>query len=48
MSGDGVSTDHSHLLLDGSPPIRSTQSVVHLARARGQRRGRDDRQVDVG
>ena len=38
-------------LLDEGPPVRSTRSVVHLAlalRARGHRRGRDNRQVDVG
>ena len=38
-------------LLDEGPPVRSTWSVVRLAlalRARGHRRGRDNRQVDVG
>ena len=38
-------------LLDEGPPVRSTRSVVRLAlalRARGHRRGRDNRQVDVG
>ena len=38
-------------LLDEGPPVRSTWSVVRLVfalRARGYRRGRDNRQVDVG
>ena len=38
-------------LLDGGPAVQSTRSVFRLAlalRARGQHRGRDDRQVGVG
>jgi hypothetical protein len=38
-------------LLDEGPPVRSTRSVVPLVlalQARGHRRGRDNRQVDVG